>query len=438
VSTALVVGLGRSGEAAAALLVRRGWRVIAVDVNPVDEPDLVGLGVDVRGACTDPVPGVDLVVKSPGVPAEAVQVTAARAAGAEVISEIELAARELPNPIIGITGTNGKTTTTELIAHLLRAAGREAVACGNQGLPLASLVDVVDPSTWLVVECSSFQLEDVERFHPRAAVVLNVTPDHLDRHSSMEAYRAAKLRIFSAMTAGDLAIAPEGWTIPGGARPRVIREGARRGVDDIAWSEAGLHVDGLDWIADWDQIPLRGRHNRENVMAAAAIVAHVAQLSSPQIAAGLRSFAGVAHRLEIVGEIGGVTYVNDSKATNADAAAAALDAYPARVRLIAGGKPKGASFTPLAAAARSGVLCVYLIGAAADEIGSAMEAAGVPIQQTHTLAGAVAAAAADAQPGEVVLLAPGCASFDQFVSFEDRGDQFRALVDDLRTRGTTA
>lgn len=434
-STALVVGLGRSGEAAAALLVRRGWRVIAVDAHPVDAAELVAIGVDVRGAYTEPVPGVDLVVKSPGVPTEVAQVAAARAGGAEVISEIELAARELANPIIGITGTNGKTTTTELIAHLVRAAGLPAVACGNQGLPLTGLVDTVDPAAWLVVECSSFQLEDIERFHPRAAVVLNLTPDHLDRHRSMEAYRQAKLRIFAAMTADDLAIAPEGWAIPGGARARVIREGARRDDTDVAWSEAGLHVDGIDWIADWKDIPLRGRHNRENVMAAAAVAAHAVHLTGAQIAAGLRSFAGVAHRLEVVGEINGVIYVNDSKATNADAACAALDAYPEGVRLIAGGKPKGASFAPLAEAARTGVECVYVIGAAAEEIGQALQAAGVPIRFTHTLAGAVAAATADARPGEVVLLAPGCASFDQFASFEERGDQFRALVDALRRPG---
>jgi UDP-N-acetylmuramoylalanine--D-glutamate ligase len=438
-SSALVVGLGRSGIAAAALLVRRGWRVIAVDARPVAAPELTALGVDVRGASTDPVGDVALVVKSPGVPGDAPQVTAARAAGAEVISEIELAARELANPLIAVTGTNGKTTTTELAAHLLRAAGRPAVACGNQGLPLASVVDSVDPAAWLVVECSSFQLEDVVRFHPRAAVVLNLTPDHLDRHASMDEYRAAKLRIFAAMTADDVAIAPEGWTIPGAARHRTIREGARRDAADIAWSQGGLHVDRLGLVAPWEAIPLRGRHNRENVMAAAALVAHAAGLSAPEIAAGLASFAGVAHRLEIVGEIDGVTYVNDSKATNADAACAALDAYPNGVHLIAGGKGKGAAFTPLAEAARAAdVRCVYLIGAAAAEIGAAMRVAGVPTVGAGTLATAVAAAGRAARPGEVVLLAPGCASFDQFSSFEERGERFRALVAELASSRTAA
>ena len=438
-SSALVVGLGRSGAAAAALLVRRGWRVIAVDARPVAAPELTALGVDVRGASTDPIADVALVVKSPGVPGDAPQVTAARAAGAEVISEIELAARELANPLIAVTGTNGKTTTTELAAHLLRAAGRPAVACGNQGLPLASLVDSVDPAAWLVVECSSFQLEDVVRFHPRAAVVLNLTPDHLDRHASMDDYRAAKLRIFAAMTPDDVAIAPAGWAIPGAARHRTIRDGARRDAADIAWSQGGLHVDQLGLVATWEAIPLRGRHNRENVMAAAALVAHAAGLSAPEIAAGLASFAGVAHRLEVVGEIDGVMYVNDSKATNADAACAALDAYPHGVHLIAGGKGKGAAFTPLAEAAMAAdVRCVYLIGAAGAEIGAAMRGAGVPTVDAGTLATAVAAAGKAARPGEVVLLAPGCASFDQFSSFEERGERFRALVGELATSRTAA
>lgn len=428
-SAALVVGLGRSGGAAAALLARRGWRVVAVDARPVDVPELEALGVEVRTGDSTPVEGIDLVVKSPGVPAAAAPVAAARAAGVPVIGEIELAARELANPLIAVTGTNGKTTTTELLAHLIQAAGRQGIACGNQGLPLASLVDNVADSAWLVVECSSFQLEDVERFHPRAAVLLNLTPDHIDRHGTLEAYRAAKLRIFAAMGPGDLAIAPEGWSIPGGARPRVLRDGVRHGPDDIAWSADGLHVDGYGLVAPWDEIPLRGRHNRENVMAAAALAAHAVGLDAAQIAAGLRSFAGVAHRLEVVGCRAGVTFVNDSKATNADAACAALDAYPEAVRLIAGGTPKGASFAPLAAAARaSGVLCVYLIGAAAAEMDAAMRAEGVPTRPMGTLEAALAAAAADARPGETVLLAPGCASFDQFGSFEERGDRFRALV----------
>jgi UDP-N-acetylmuramoylalanine--D-glutamate ligase len=435
-STALVVGLGRSGQAAAALLARRGWRVIATDAGPVASADLEALGIEVRGGNTDPVAGVDLVVKSPGVPGGISQVAAARAAGAEVISEIELAARHLANPIIAVTGTNGKTTTTELLAHLLTSAGRPAMACGNQGVPLTGLVDHVDDATWLVVECSSFQLEDVAGFHPRAAVVLNLTPDHLDRHGSMAAYRDAKARVFTAMTDADLAIAPEDWSLPEAVRHRIIRDGARQGADDVAWSDDGLWVDGIGRVTTWDRVPLRGRHNRENVMAAAAIAGVAGGLTAAELVRGLESFAGVPHRLEVVGELDGVVYVNDSKATNADAACAALDAYPTGVHLIAGGKGKGASFAPLAAAARTAdVQCVYLIGATADEIGAEMAAVGVPTLQCGRLETAVAQAAAAARPGDVVLLAPGCASFDQFTSFEARGDRFRALIAARRAAG---
>ena len=435
-STALVVGLGRSGQAAAALLARRGWHVIATDSDPVTAPDLESLGVEIRSGAADPVSGIDLVVKSPGVPGEIAQVAAARAAGVEVVSEIELAARHLDNPIIAVTGTNGKTTTTELIAHLLVDAGRPAIACGNQGVPLAGLVDHVDPATWLVVECSSFQLEDVDRFHPRAAVVLNLTPDHLDRHGSMTAYRDAKARVFARMTAADLAIAPEDWTLPDAVRHRIIRDGVRRGAADVAWSDNGLWVDGVGRVTTWDRIPLRGRHNRENVLAAAAIAAVAGGLTAEDLMRGLESFGGVPHRLEIVGEIDGVVYVNDSKATNADAACAALDAYPAGVHLIAGGKGKGASFAPLAEAARAAdVRCVYLIGATADEIGAAMAAVGVPTRDCGRLETAVARASAAARSGDVVLLAPGCASFDQFTSFEERGDRFRALVAERAVAG---
>lgn len=425
--TALVVGLGKSGRAAAALLARRGWRVIAVDGAAQVAPELEELGIDVRAPFRDAVPGVDLVVKSPGVPGEIPQVASARAAGAEVWSEIELAAREMPNPMIGITGTNGKTTTTELTAHLLRAAGMKAVACGNQGIPLAGLVDAVDPTAWLVVECSSFQLEDAHSFHPRAAVLLNVTPDHLDRHGTMDAYRAAKLRLFTNQVPGDLAIAPAGMAIPGTAPARSVADGPRTGPEVIAWSQGGLNLDGVGLVATWDEIPLRGRHNRQNAMAAAAL-AHHAGVGPEALRSGLTTFTGVAHRLERVAEVGGVLYVNDSKATNPDAACAALDAYPEGVHLIVGGRGKGTSFAPLADAARAGVVRAYLIGEAGPAAGADLAAAGVPVTRSGTLEAAVRDAAAAARRGEVVLLAPGCASFDQFANFEARGEAFRVAV----------
>ena len=422
---ALVVGLGRSGRAAAALLRRRGWSVVAIDARAADEAraELEPLGVEVRAPWEESVADVDLVVKSPGVPAEVPPVAAARAAGAPVWGELELAARELANPLIGITGTNGKTTTTELTAHLLREAGRAAVACGNQGTPLAGLVDRVDPAVWLVVECSSFQLEDIDTFHPRAAALLNLAPDHIDRHGTMDAYRAAKLRLFENQDSGDLALLEEPLMATGGAPTRRVVEGERT-PDAAAWSAGGLHVAGRGRVIGWDEVPLRGRHNRQNVMVAAAIAAHVG-LSADEIAAGLRGFAGVAHRLEVVGERSGVLYVNDSKGTNPDAVVAALDAYPQRVRLIAGGRGKGTPFGPVAEAARSAVVHAYLMGEAGPELAEAFAATGVAHTVLATMRDALAAAAADARAGEVVLLSPACTSFDQFSSYEERGDVFR-------------
>jgi UDP-N-acetylmuramoylalanine--D-glutamate ligase len=420
---AVVVGLARSGRAAALLLARRGWRVVGVDAAPVSAPELEAAGVEVRAPSDAPVDGVDLVIKSPGVPADAAPVAAARRAGAPVWSEVELAARELPNPLIGVTGTNGKTTTTELTAHLLRTAGIAARACGNQGTPIAGLVDAVGAEEWLVVECSSFQLEDAHDLHPRAAVLLNLGPDHLDRHGSLEAYRDAKLRLFARQEAGDLAILPPGMAATGRAPARLLsQEGPRPGA--IAWAEGGLHLEGLGRVAAWEEVSLRGRHNRENAMAAAALAAH-AGADPAGIAAGLRTFPGVAHRLEVVGEAGGVRFVNDSKATNPGAALAALDAYPARVHLILGGRGKGTPFDAVAAAARGAALRAYLVGEAAPAIAAALDRAGVPHETPGTVAAAVASAAAAARPGDVVLLAPACTSFDQFSDYEERGRAFR-------------
>ena len=427
----MVVGLARSGRAAALLLARLGHMVIAIDAAPVDAPELVAVGVDVRAPFAEAVTGIDLVVKSPGVPSAAVPVAAARAAGVPVISEVELAFRHLDNPVIGVTGTNGKTTTTELTAHLLAAAGIAARACGNQGTPLSGLVGQVDPATWLVVECSSFQLEDIASFHPLGAVLLNVTPDHLDRHAGMQAYLAAKLRLFENQAAGDLAIVPRQVVPPGVARPRHLDHGPP-GDDAICWGEGGLHHADLGRVATWDAVALRGRHNRQNAMAAVALAAHVGARGET-LASGLASFPGVAHRLEVVADLDGVRYVNDSKATNPDAAIAALDAYPARVHLIVGGRGKGTSFDTLATAARTAVARAYLVGEAGAEIGVALRKVGIAVQPAGTVAEAVAAAAVLATPGDVVLLAPACTSFDQYASFEERGDDFRASVANLKS-----
>jgi UDP-N-acetylmuramoylalanine--D-glutamate ligase len=420
---ALVVGLATSGRAAALLLRDLGWDVVAVDRAAISAPDLEERGIDVRAPSEEPV-AADLVVRSPGVPRESPPLAAAYAAGTPVWSEIELASRVLPNPLMAITGTNGKTTTTELLAHILREGGRDAVACGNQGTPLASLAGEVATGSWLVVECSSFQLEDVPTFHPRAAVLLNVTPDHMDRYPDFDAYLRAKLNLFAHQVEGDLAILPEPLVATGGAPTRRLAGADDPGPDAVSWAGGGLHVRGLGLVAKWEDIPLRGAHNRENVMAAAAMAAH-AGLGAAQIARGLASFPGVPHRLEVVGSRDGVTFVNDSKATNPAAAIAALDAYPARVRLIAGGSSKGTPFGGLAAAAQGVVDHAYLIGETAPEIAGAMRSVGVPTSSFRDLDGAVTAASGDARSGDIILLAPACASFDQFSGYAHRGDAFR-------------
>ncbi len=429
---ALVVGLATSGRAAALLLRDLGWEVVAVDRSAVQASDLEVRGIDVRAPSEDPV-AADLVVRSPGVPREAPPLAAADAAGIPVWSELELASRVLPNPLMAITGTNGKTTTTEMLAHILREGGLHAVACGNQGTPLASLVGGVAQEAWLVVECSSFQLEDVPTFHPQAAALLNVTPDHMDRYPDFDAYRRAKLNVFANQSEGDLAILPEPLMSTGRAPTRRLATGGEAGPDTVSWAGGGLHVRGLGLIAAWDDIPLRGAHNRENVMAAAAMAAH-AGLGAAQIARGLASFPGVPHRLEVVGSRDGVTFVNDSKATNPAAAIAALDAYPANVRLIAGGSSKGTPFGELADAARGVVDYAYLIGETAPQIAEAMRATRVPTSSFRTLDDAVTAASGDARPGDIILLAPACASFDQFSGYAHRGDVFREAAREAGAR----
>ncbi|MDX6554236.1 MAG: UDP-N-acetylmuramoylalanine--D-glutamate ligase, partial [Miltoncostaeaceae bacterium] len=274
---------------------------------------------------------------------------------------------------------------------------------------------------------------DVKTFHPAGAVLLNLAPDHLDRHADEASYRAAKLRIFAAQEPGDLAIAPPGMAATGRAPARRLYDGGP-GPDAAAWAEGGLHVAGLGRVIGWDDVPLRGRHNRENAMAAAALAAH-AGAPAAALAEGLATFRAVPHRLEPVGTAGGVVFVNDSKATNPDAALAALDAYDHGVHLIAGGRAKGTPFEALAEAARGAVVRAYLVGEAGPAIAAAFARAGVPYEEADGVPEAVALAAGRARPGETVLLAPGCASFDQFSSYEERGEVFRAAA---RAAGATA
>ena len=369
-------------------------------------------GVEVVLGADEPelLDGVDLLVKSPGVPPAAPIAAAARERGMTIWSEVELGFRLLGNPILGVTGTNGKTTTCELLGAIFRAAGKDVAVAGNVGHPLTALDGAIGAESWVVCELSSFQLEDIDTFRPKIAVLLNLAPDHLDRHETLDDYRAAKLRIFENQTAGDVAVVPRGFgPIPG----------------DAARIEFGLD----DSLPAEPSIP--GDHNRENAAAATA-AARAAGIPDEAIAAGLARFAGVPHRLELIREVDGVRFVNDSKATNPEAAERALSAYPPGIRLILGGSRKGISFARLGkAAAAAGVAQAYLIGDSADEIAEALAAAGVRFTYSRDLPTAVRDAFRDADPGEVVLLSPACASYDQFRDFEERGQLFRELVDAL-------
>jgi UDP-N-acetylmuramoylalanine--D-glutamate ligase len=414
VKRALVLGLARSGSAAALALRAAGTEVVAVDSDPgVDVGRLRAAGVEIHLGRDDAMlldEGIEVLVKSPGVPAEAPLVTRAREVGVPVWSEIELGARLLPQPILGVTGTNGKTTTSELLGAIFRASERSVEVAGNIGRPLTALVGAVDDDAWIVCELSSFQLEDAHTLRPRVAVLLNLEPDHIDRHGSFASYRDAKLRIFENQEADDVAVVPRGFgAIPGKAR-RV-----EFAVDDPLPAEP--------------RIP--GAHNRENAAAAVA-AARAAGLGDNAIARGLREFPGVPHRLETIATVGGVSYVNDSKATNVAATLRALAAVGRPLHVVLGGKGKQESYAPLANALRADARA-YLIGAAATEIAEALTAAGVTHEQCGDLQHAVVAAAAAARSGEVVLLSPACASFDQFTSFEERGDVFRRIVEGLES-----
>jgi UDP-N-acetylmuramoylalanine--D-glutamate ligase len=410
---ALVVGLARSGQAAALALARRGVFTVGVDRSEdVETGRLAEAGVEVHlGSEEDSVlDEVDLLIKSPGVPGESRLPAAARARGIPVWSEIELGARLLRNPLLGVTGTNGKTTTSELIGAMFRSAERPVAVAGNVGRPLTGLDGSLDDDAWIVCELSSFQLEDVHRLRPRIAVLLNVVPDHLDRHGSYDAYRAAKLRIFENQTEADLAVVPRDFgPIPGGAER--------------------IEFDADDALPAEPLIP--GEHNRENAAAATA-AARGAEIPDAAIATALRTFPGVEHRLELVAEIDGVRFVNDSKATNTAAARRGIAAYAGRpLRLILGGSLKGESFDELAETLPPTVRSIDLIGEATEELAAALGRAGRTFRRSGDLATAVGAAAGDAEPGDVVLLSPACASYDQFRNFEERGGEFRRLVGEL-------
>jgi UDP-N-acetylmuramoylalanine--D-glutamate ligase len=451
-----VVGLARSGQAIARLLAARGEVVIGCDRGrPSGAEGLREAGVEVH-LDTD---GIDLldtvrtVLKSPGVPASSPVIAAAEERGITVTGELELSWRLTRSPMIAVTGTNGKTTTTELIAHILREADRDVVVAGNIGTALAELVHAEQAPTSasevefshgrvIVCECSSFQLEDAIEFAPECAVFLNLSPDHLDRHGSLDSYREAKLSIFSRQRPSDIAIvngddpASPAETVArrvtfGGPGCDVAREGTA-----ITWH--GHH------LIETTELQLIGAHNEENAMAAAAAALAIG-VDPAQVAQGLASFIGVAHRLEPVAELDGVLYVNDSKATNVAAASTGIAAFAGRVHVILGGSLKGEDFSGLVGPVAENCAACYLVGPAADAIESALAAglaealasAGrepdeVALRRCEDLEAAVGTAAAAATAGQVVLLSPACASFDAFRDFEERGERFREIVEALR------
>jgi UDP-N-acetylmuramoylalanine--D-glutamate ligase len=434
----LVVGLARSGQAAMRLLANRGEEVVGVDSGR-PEVDLPGLDarLDTDGVALLDEHAIRAVVKSPGVPGDAPVVAAARERGIEVIGELELAWRLLPNRFVAVTGTNGKTTVVELLGEIWRAAGLPVALAGNVGTPLASLVGLLDPAVTVICEASSFQLEDTVAFAPEVAVLLNVQEDHLDRHGDLASYRVAKERIFANQRPEDWAVAPPD-LVPSGAGAWVgFGQGADAEVIDGAICFRG------EPVLPVAELRIRGAHNLDNALAAmAAALADSGQgagavgpeeaallgIVTPEaVATALREFPGVEHRIEEVATVGGVLYVNDSKATNPDSTLRALAAIDAPIHALLGGSLKGGGFAALREAVAASCRAAYLTGPAADPLAADLEGT-VPLIRSGTLDQAFADAAAAAEPGEVVLLSPACGSFDAFPSFEARGERFRELV----------
>jgi UDP-N-acetylmuramoylalanine--D-glutamate ligase len=447
----LVVGLGKSGVASALFLKAHGARVTVSDTKSGDElrneiPVLLdhGITVETGGHGERTFRGQDLIVVSPGVPVDAPPLVQARGLGESVIGEIELASQFLPGPIVAITGSNGKTTTTALVGEILTAAGFPALVGGNIGTPAISLAERAKPDTVTVLEISSFQLETIKSFRPKVAVVLNITPDHLDRHRTFEIYAAAKARIFENQVGSDFALLnaddPTCVEMASRTRAQVFWFSRQKEVEQGAWVREGniefRDAKGQREILQVSEIPLKGAHNLENVLA--AVCAGTLMGCAPdKIRAAVRNFRAVEHRLEFVATIGGVDYYNDSKATNVDATIKALESFPANIHLILGGKDKGSDYTVLNDLLRKRVKRVYTIGAAAAKIESQIVSSkdgGPEVLHSQTLENAVRSAHAAAKPGDIVLLAPACASFDQFKSYEHRGKVFKEIVGTLAAK----
>jgi UDP-N-acetylmuramoylalanine--D-glutamate ligase len=439
----LVVGLARTGAATALFCAARRAKVTATDARTENEiGDAIvrlraaGVSLELGGHRENTFLEQDLIVPSPGVPADAPTLQAARAKGVTIWSEVELADRFLDGRLIGITGSNGKTTTTSLIEHILRNAGFSTILAGNIGTPLIARVEETSDDTITVAELSSFQLELIETFRPDISVFLNLTADHLDRHHTLQAYGRAKARIFENQTEADSAILnadDPATTELAPAKPRVYLFSRKQRVAQGAFvreKEIVFQHDGNEEVVlNLQDIPLAGAHNVENVLAAVAAT-RLAGADPAAIAKGVRSFTGVEHRLEFVAEIAGVRYYNDSKATNVDAALKALDAFPGRILIILGGKDKDSDYTLLQKPLREKAILALLIGAAAEKIEKQITGS-VAIERAGTIERAVEIASHAARPGDVVLLAPACASFDQFQNYEHRGRVFKELVHQL-------
>jgi UDP-N-acetylmuramoylalanine--D-glutamate ligase len=447
----LVVGLGKSGLAAALFLRRRGAQVTVSDVRSAealakDIPALLdaGIMVEAGGHGLLTFRRQDLIVVSPGVPLDTPELAQVKSFGLPVIGELELAARFLKGKMLAITGSNGKTTTTALLGEILTAAGLPTLVGGNIGVPVVALIDESTDESWSVLEVSSFQLESTVEFRPAIAVILNITPDHLDRHGSFENYARAKERIFAAQTAEDCLVLNADNPPAADAAVRSVAKvywfSVEHPVEQGAWLQQGYVVyraakdAATESIMPLSGIPLKGAHNVENVLAAVC-AARLAGAPAAVIANSIEDFRAVEHRLEYVTTLNGVEFYNDSKATNVDATAKAIAAFSGGIHLILGGKDKGSDYTQLNQLLRERVTAVYTIGSAAAKIESHLRGV-VTIHSCVTLDKAVNAAAAAARPGEVVLLAPACSSFDQFESYEHRGRVFKQLVSECQNWNT--
>jgi UDP-N-acetylmuramoylalanine--D-glutamate ligase len=440
----LVAGIGKSGLAAARFLREHGARVTVSDSRPAtviaELPQLLdeGIMVETGGHGLLTFRRSDLIVVSPGVPQDVPELKQVRALGMRIIGELELGAQFLEGEIVAITGSNGKTTTTTLVGEILKAGGRPTLVGGNIGTPVTEMVAESTPQTWSVLEVSSFQLETIEAFRPRIAAVLNITPDHLDRHGSFEAYAAAKTRITENQRADDFLVlngedeptkrvaAKTRAKIYWFSAKRQVKQGAFVDRDAVVFRAEG---GAFEPVLPVSEITLQGRHNVENVLAAVCI-AKLAGISNEVIRATVAQFKAVEHRLEFVRDLHGVRYFNDSKATNVDATVKAVEAFPGGIHLILGGKDKDSDYATMAGLLRERVKTVITIGTAAEKIERQL-AGVVKIESAGTMERAVRLAKELAVPGDIVLLAPACASFDQFQNYEHRGRVFKELVASL-------